>query len=146
MANHSIAQAINRTAVAQAVDQARVECAGQVAWLNAINRAAVNLERCFWQFDGETLLVASATSDRRYTVTAQGCACKAYLDGRPCWHRAARRLLVKAGELAQRQEYVETCPMCGAPIEGRQFYVGGRGYVYFDVCSGDGSHLTRKAG
>ncbi len=68
--------------------------------MNAINRAALNLESCFWQFDGETLVIASASSERRYTV----------------------------------------------PTEGRQFYVGGTGYVYFDVCAGDGAHFTRKAG
>ena len=146
MANQSIAQAINRTAVARALAQARAECVGHVAWMNAINRAALNLESCRWQFDGDTLVIASASSERRYTVTAEGCECKAYLEGKPCWHRAARLLLVKAAELAQLPEYIERCPMCGAPIEGRQFYVGGTGYVYFDVCAGDGAHFTRKAG
>ena len=144
MANPSIAQAVNRTAVAQALAEARAQCVGQRAWLNAINRAALNLEACPWQFDGDTLVIASATSDTRYTVTKAGCECKAFWDGRPCWHRAARRLLLKAAELA-RAPQVECCPMCGALIEGRQYYVGGKGYVYFDVCSGDSSHLTRKA-
>ena len=32
-------------------------------------------------------------------VTPQGCPCKAGKAGRPCWHRAARRLLVKASEM-----------------------------------------------
>ena len=36
------------------------------------------------------------------------------------------------------------CPVCGARIEGRQYYVGGRGYCDFDVCSGDGSHSSRR--
>ncbi len=51
------------------------------------------------------------------------------------WDRAAA---------AQRQAEA-TCPMCGTTIEGRQYYVGGRGYVYFDVCSGDGSHYSNAA-
>ncbi len=144
MANSIIAQSVNRSNTAQALAQARAECAGDTRWLNAVNRAALNLEACPWQFDGETLVIQSATSDKRYTVTAEGCACKAFLDGRPCWHRAARRLLIKAAELAAAPQ-VEHCPMCSAPIEGRQYYVGGRGYVYFDVCSGDGEHFTRKA-
>ena len=146
MANPSIAQAVNRTAVARALAQARAECVGQVAWMNAINRAALNLESCRWQFDGETLVIASASTDRRYTVTPGGCGCKAFLDGKPCWHRAARRLLIKAAELARTPPRVERCPMCGAVIEGQQFYVGGKGYVYFDVCSGDGAHFARTAG
>ena len=37
------------------------------------------------------------------------------------------------------------CPVCGAALEGRQSYIGGRGYCYFDVCSGDGSHFARRA-
>ncbi len=146
MANRSIAQAVNRMAVARALAQARAECVGQVAWMNAINRAALNLESCWWQFDGDTLVVASASSEGRYTVTEKGCECKAFAGGKPCWHRAARRLLVKAAELASEREHVELCPMCGERIEGRQYYVGGRGYVYFDVCSGDGAHFTRKVG
>ena len=47
VANRSIAQAVNRTAVARALAQARAECVGQVAWMNAINRAALNLESCW---------------------------------------------------------------------------------------------------
>ena len=89
MANRSIAQAVNRTAVARALAQARAECVGQVAWMNAINRAALNLESCWWQFDGDTLVVASASSEGRYTVTEKGCECKAYAAGCACWHRAA---------------------------------------------------------
>ena len=100
MANASIAQSVNRTTVAAALQAARTEAAEHRAWINAINRAALNLESCPWQFDGEILVIASATSASRYTVDAHGCACKAGQAGRPCWHRAARRLLVKASELA----------------------------------------------
>jgi hypothetical protein len=50
---------------------------------------------------------------------------------------------------AQTQKEATTrravCPVCEEPIIGRQYYVGGRGYVYFDVCSGDGSHFSREA-
>ena len=144
MVNPSIAQLVNRTSTALALAQARSECMSDRRWLNAVNRAALNLEACPWQFDGETLVIQSATSDNRYTVTKDGCECKAFLDGWPCWHRAGRRLLIKAAEIARRP-LVELCPMCNAPIEGRQYYVGGRGYVYFDVCSGDGEHFSRKA-
>ena len=36
------------------------------------------------------------------------------------------------------------CPQCGAALECRQAYVGGRGYCYFEVCSGDGSHYGKR--
>jgi hypothetical protein len=99
MANSTVAQAINRQTVAAALRQARIEAAEHKAWINAINRAALNLEAVAWAFDGEVLRIASATSTARYTVDAHGCECKAAPDGRPCWHRAARRLLCKAAEL-----------------------------------------------
>jgi hypothetical protein len=36
------------------------------------------------------------------------------------------------------------CPMSGCSIEARSYYVGGRGYVYLDVCSGDATHSNRR--
>ena len=103
MANATVAQSVSRRNVAAALAAARAECAQYTAWLNAVNRAALNLEACPWQFDGETLVIASATTQgTRYMVTPEGCQCKAkaHRDGRPCWHRAARRLLVKAAEMS----------------------------------------------
>ncbi len=102
MANSSIAQSINRQTVAAALAAARTEAAEHRLWITAINRAALNLEACPWAFDGETLRIASATTcGTRYTVNPDGCECKAAQDGRPCWHRAAWRLLRKAAELVQ---------------------------------------------
>ncbi len=102
MSNASIAAAISRQTVAAALAAARTEAAEHRAWINAINRAALNLEACPWAFDGDTLRIASATTrGTRYTVTPKGCECKAAQDGRPCWHRAAWRLLRKAAELVQ---------------------------------------------
>src|SRR5919199_5270694 len=102
MANSTVAQSINRQTVAAALKQARIEAAEYHAWINAINRAALNLEAAPWAFDGEVLRIASATTpSARYTVTMEGCECKAGQAGRPCWHRAAWRLLRKAAELVQ---------------------------------------------
>ncbi len=111
MANASVAQAVNRQTVAAALRQARIEAAEHRQWIAAINRAALNLEACGWAFDGEALVIASATTpSARYTVTMEGCECKAGQAGRPCWHRAAWRLLRKAAELVQpapRPEFTE---------------------------------------
>ncbi len=92
MANATIAQAVNRQTVALALRDARAKCAASHRWLNAVNRAALNLESVRWQFDGEILIIRSATSAARYTVTPEGCQCKAGGSGKPCWHRAAHRL------------------------------------------------------
>src|SRR3954454_8543159 len=32
------------------------------------------------------------------------------------------------------------CPMCGAELVDRQFYTGGRGWSFYEVCSGDATH------
>src|SRR3954470_14247805 len=100
MANASIAQAVNRQSVALALRDARAKCAASQRWLNAVNRAALNLEACRWSFDGDTLKVESATnSNTFYTATVAACECKAGQKGEPCWHRAGCRLLVKAAEM-----------------------------------------------
>ncbi len=99
MANATVAQAVNRQTVARALQVAREQAAEHRAWINAINRAALNLEACPWAFDGDVLRIASASSGARYTVGVEGCECKAGVAGRPCWHRAAWRLLRKAAEM-----------------------------------------------
>src|SRR5687767_1839841 len=101
MANASVAQQVSRQTVVAALKQARIDAAEHKAWINAINRAALNLEACPWAFDGEVLRIASANGNGRNSVSAEGCECKAAQDGRPCWHRAAWRLLVKAVQMVQ---------------------------------------------
>ena len=101
MANATVTQAVTRQTIARALQAARAEAAEHQAWLNAINKAALYLAGDQWAFDGDILVIHSATTKgARYTVTADGCPCKAGQAGRPCWHRAARRLLIKAAELA----------------------------------------------
>ncbi len=104
MAQASLAQ-VTRHTVAQAIAQARKDCAHSIRWLNAVNRAALELEVGGWQFDGATLRMPRATNPAtRYTVDAHGCTCKAGQAGRPCKHRAAWRLLIKAAELAAKAQ------------------------------------------
>lgn len=69
--------------------------------LNAVNRAALNLEACPWYFSpsGELVITSASDSRTRYHVTLDGCDCRAGNAGRPCWHRAAWRLLRKAAEM-----------------------------------------------
>ena len=51
------------------------------------------------------LLYISCCAD---TVDARDCECKAAQDGRPCWHRAAWRLLRKAAEMVQPARVMPT--------------------------------------
>ena len=101
MANATVAQSISRQTVAAAIRQAKVEAAEHQQWITAISKASINLEVCNWAFDGEVLRISSATGNSRYTVNPEGCECPAGTRGKPCWHRGAHRLLVKASEVVQ---------------------------------------------
>lgn len=102
MSNASVTQSISRPAVARAVAAARAACAATPRWLNAVNRAALELEAVRWYFDGDVLKMESSTTPGTwYTVNGHSCTCAAAHAGKPCKHRAARRLLRKAAELAQ---------------------------------------------
>ncbi len=142
MANSSVASLVNREAMGRTLAIARRECAEEKRWLNAVNRAALNLEACMWQFDGDIFIVKSATEQIHYTVTKDGCECKAFQKGLACWHRAARRLLIKAAELASIPPPRDACPMCGTLIEAKPYTINGRSYVYWEVCDGNGQHQT----
>ncbi len=37
------------------------------------------------------------------------------------------------------------CPVCGAAIEAQQWYIGGRGYLWFNVCPRSGEHYSKPA-
>jgi len=102
MSNASLPHAaVNRSTVARAVVAARTACASYPHWLNAVNRAALELEAVRWYFNGDVLKMESSTSAGTwYTVDSYGCTCRAGSAGKPCKHRAARRLLRKAIELA----------------------------------------------
>lgn len=101
MSTTILAQSITRTTVGQALRQMRMECRSNSREITAINKAALNLEACIWQYDGEALVIESAsTQQQRYHVQHDGCDCKAGQNGRPCWHLAAFTLIQRAAQLA----------------------------------------------
>jgi hypothetical protein len=66
-------------------------------WQTAIAKAKQEIEsNPFMHFDGQTLLILSASGE---IYSANGtCQCKAYANGQPCWHRAAARLIQRYNE------------------------------------------------
>lgn len=105
----------DRAAFDAAVAQAERDCVGYPRWTRALTKAAEYLpqEWCTWQLDPRTLELRITSSDRttRYTVSAGRCNCPA---DSICWHRAARRLLILAGEIATqrsqpRKPYADVC-------------------------------------
>lgn len=79
--------------------------AASCRWQTAITRAlGILRDTAFWHFDGDALVMLSPDSSELYEVTAGKCAridserrvsCKAFAQGQPCKHRAARRLLAR---------------------------------------------------
>jgi hypothetical protein len=66
--------------------------AGDRRWELAIARAKAQIEENpYMYFEGGALLVLSP-SGNLYSA-GRACQCRAYLNRRPCWHRAAARLL-----------------------------------------------------
>ena len=58
----------------------------------------------------------------------------AYAEGWDVW----------AAEAKNYSSRVQFCPQCGAALECRQAYVGGRGYVYIEVCGADRYHYSKR--
>ncbi|HEX8397675.1 MAG TPA: SWIM zinc finger family protein [Pyrinomonadaceae bacterium] len=64
-------------------------------WVNAIAKAVVEIENNpFMHFDQKDkhLILWSQSSGETYTANGT-CQCKAFAQGKPCYHRAAARLL-----------------------------------------------------
>ncbi len=100
MSNATLMQSISRQTVGHALRLMRQACRYEPSEMNALNRAALKLEACTWQYDGEALVIESATTQfQRYHVQHNGCDCKAGSAGRPCWHMAAYTLIQRAAEL-----------------------------------------------
>jgi hypothetical protein len=93
----TVAQPVNitREHVGRALHQWRRNVEHNARDLNALNRAALNLEACPWYMmpDGELVITSATTSRTRYHVDYDGCDCRAATTGRACWHVAAYQLL-----------------------------------------------------
>ncbi len=106
MSNATVAQSINRQTVAAALRQARIDAQEHQAWINAINKAALELEAAVWQFNGDELTIESRSqAGKKYTVsTFSPCECRAAGNGRVCWHWAALTLLQTAATVAEQAQ------------------------------------------
>ena len=75
------------------IERALTSAASSRAWANAIRRAATEFEsNPYLHYNGKELIILSSSSDNIYHANGS-CQCKAYSLSRPCWHRAAARLV-----------------------------------------------------
>jgi hypothetical protein len=88
---------IDRDKIQQVAQEAFDKVSGDRRWEAAIAKAKAQLEtNPYMHFDGRSLLILSPSGE---IYTANGvCQCKAYANGKPCWHRAAARLVERYNE------------------------------------------------
>ena len=70
-------------------------------WTRAIYRAAAHLAAGQFSYDGQQVILHSASSKRVYHIDTREpmtCSCKAHARGLICWHISAARLIVRAAE------------------------------------------------
>jgi len=86
----------------ETVNAAKAAASASPAWLRAIERAKVEIEKSkYWSFDGSTLVIISTTSKKTYRID-ENHTCEACESGhRACKHRAARRLMIRYAERLQ---------------------------------------------
>ncbi len=119
---------ITREHVGRALHQWRKNVEHNARDLNAVNRAALNLEACPWYMtpDGELVITSASDSRTRYHVTLDRCDCRAATTGRACWHVAAYKLLHTADAM-------------------RRHELSGNGYQIERKASANNSQIDRNA-
>jgi hypothetical protein len=86
---------------------AKASTANAPEWLRAVERGAAEIERArYWSFAAGVLTIRSTTSGELYRVDDPH-TCEASRHGKPCKHRAARRLM---------QRYFERLASTPAPL------------------------------
>jgi hypothetical protein len=81
------------------VNAAKAAASISPAWLRAIERAVIEIERSrYWSFAGDVLTIISTTSKKTYRIDEHH-TCEACSNGhRECKYRAARRLMLRYTE------------------------------------------------
>jgi hypothetical protein len=84
---------IDQTKMQEVIQEAFDMVTGKLRWQTAIAKAKEQFEtNPYMHFDGHSLLILSPSCEI-YEANST-CTCKAFLNGNPCWHRAAARLFV----------------------------------------------------
>jgi hypothetical protein len=70
-------------------------------WIRAIYRAAAHLAAGQFSYDGQQVILHSASSSKVYHIDTREpmhCTCKGHERGLVCWHISAARLIVRAAQ------------------------------------------------
>ena len=110
---------LNPTTLAAVVDKARTDAAEHPRWLAAIDRAVVELVQNPWIERGELHgVIIASPSGNLYSANGT-CQCTAAHYSRPCWHRAAARL-VERHDQRQAQPVASPADMAARIARARQ--------------------------
>ncbi len=109
MAQATVPQPVNftRDDLNAAASAAQRKVGNDKAWQGAIARALVNLASGQFSYDGQQVILHSASSNTVYhisTAEPMKCTCKGRAKGYRCWHIVAARLIVRAAERYQAQQ------------------------------------------
>jgi hypothetical protein len=90
---------LNSQIWSETINAAKAAASTSPAWLRAIERAVIEIEKSrYWSFDGSTLVIISTTSKKTYRID-ENHTCEAVANGHTaCRHRAARRLMLRYTE------------------------------------------------
>lgn len=88
---------IDQSRLQRVTQEAFDKVVGSRCWQTAIAKAKQQLEENpYIHFDGSALLILSPSGEI-YSANVT-CQCKAYQNHKPCWHRAAARLVERYNE------------------------------------------------
>ncbi len=107
---------LNPSTLAVVVAQARSDASAHPRWLAAIGRACLELETNPWVERADHGLIIGSPSGKCYAANGV-CQCRAYDFGRPCWHRAAARLVRLHDEAVERRAVISRQAVAQAAID-----------------------------
>lgn len=111
---------------------AKAQAANQPAWVRAIEKAAEQLitNPYICEHDGGLLMLSYSGE----TYHANGaCQCRAYANGRPCWHRAAAQLVKRYREAEAAQK---AAPAPAVELEKATVAFSSRAQLIADIKAG----------
>lgn len=94
---------LDSNTLATVVEAAKRNASNDPRWVRAIEKAAIEIEQNPYiaMVDGD-LIIASETSGGVYQVNGH-CDCMAGMHGKPCKHRALKRILQRYNEAEARK-------------------------------------------
>jgi hypothetical protein len=97
---------LNVDVLCKVVDAARAKV-NDKAWISAIDKAydyLLTSDDVILAADDGSALIPSSTGDDVHYAANGDCACKAGQRGKPCWHRAAARLIKRYRDAVAQEE------------------------------------------